>query len=129
MMHINRIKIAVLLRSGNSLLKKRFIFPQTYSTFIKRNNEKDKLENDENDKPIKFSTSKAATHPAAYTIARAKQYPKCQPDIISLCIGALLIYFCVLREENDIDEAIVASMSPEVLEQIYGKQEKTKHKN
>ncbi|KOC69380.1 hypothetical protein WH47_09338, partial [Habropoda laboriosa] len=75
---------------------------------------------DKFDRPIKFSTSKAATYPAGYS--HEFHGPKYQGVIVSLSILIFLLYFGVLREENDIDEKMVENIPTEILEQIYGKQ-------
>ncbi|CAL1285321.1 unnamed protein product [Larinioides sclopetarius] len=58
------------------------------------------------DEPIKFSTSEAGQWKAAYT-ARGKDYystPKVQPLVVVTSLTAFMIYFCILREENDLDD-------------------------
>jgi len=59
------------------------------------------------DKPIKFSTSKAALWKASDTHGGGSgkdDMPRFQPLVISLSVGVFLLYFLYLREENDIDE-------------------------
>ncbi|XP_055952498.1 uncharacterized protein LOC129988319 [Argiope bruennichi] len=58
------------------------------------------------DEPIKFTTSEAGQWKAAYT-ARGKDYystPRVQPIVIVTSLTAFMIYFCILREENDLDD-------------------------
>ena len=56
------------------------------------------------DKPIKFSTSDAYKHRAYDTFCRESKAPWYQPYVVSGSITVFLLYFCVFREENDIDE-------------------------
>lgn len=62
------------------------------------------LETENDDQPIKYSTSKAATMRIdEYRDPQGDKYPENQGIIISLSLAVFLIYFCILREENDID--------------------------
>lgn len=92
-----------------------------YSTSSK--NETIKNKNDDDDieraKPIKYSTSKASKFLSGNI---SKNVPPYQDTVVVTCLAIFLVYFCVLREENDIDKAMVENISPEILEQIYGKQ-------
>jgi len=57
------------------------------------------------DAPIKYSTSKASSWKAIDTHTTSNEdVPPSQPIIVTLSLMILLLYFCVLREENDIDE-------------------------
>jgi len=59
---------------------------------------------DDNDEPIKYSTSKAAAMRIdEYRMPHGDSIPWYQPYIISLSLTVFLGYFCILREENDID--------------------------
>lgn len=61
-------------------------------------------EDDSNDQPIKYSTSKAASMRInEYRDPYGDSIPWYQPYIVSLSLAVFLIYFCILREENDID--------------------------
>lgn len=55
--------------------------------------------------PIKFSTSQAAKRKLAVPIYQKKSetMPWYQPYSVVGSVAAFLIYFCVLREENDVD--------------------------
>lgn len=54
--------------------------------------------------PIKFSTSGAAVKRSIQPVKRAKQnMPWYQPFCVVGSVAIFLIYFCVLREENDVD--------------------------
>lgn len=61
-------------------------------------------EDDVTDQPIKYSTSKAATMRIdEYRNPVEDNYPWYQGYIVSASLAIFLIYFCILREENDID--------------------------
>lgn len=106
----------------------RYVFPQIYSTLrysiTSKKNETIKNKNDYEDDdikakmPIKYSTSKASKF---FSGSTSKNTPEHQDTVIITCFGIFLLYFCVLREENDIDEAMTKNIPPEILKQIYGK--------
>lgn len=85
------------------------------------NSKKKDEDDDDYDKPYKYSTSKAATHLARNTID-GRSRPNFEGIIIGLSIAVFFIYFGILREENDIDEAMIKNIDPAIIEQIYGKQ-------
>lgn len=60
------------------------------------------------DEPIKYSTSDAAKWKAIYSTSGKRYYeaPPIQSTAIMLSLTAFMIYFCILREENDLDEWI-----------------------
>lgn len=61
-------------------------------------------ETDDDDQPIKYSGSKAAyMRINEYRDPYGDQVPWYQPHCVSLSLTIFLIYFCILREENDID--------------------------
>lgn len=63
-----------------------------------------KLEASENE-PIKFSTSEAARKTVAPVMRRVtSNMPWYQPYSVVTSVAVFLIYFCVLREESDIDK-------------------------
>ncbi|XP_068983852.1 uncharacterized protein [Bombus flavifrons] len=122
MMHLKLIKNVLHLKSSKSFLEKRQSFLQMCSTLQYSINSKKKDEDDDDyDKPYVYSTSKAATYPARHTID-GRNRPTFEGLIIGLSIAVFFIYFGVLREENDIDEAMIKNINPAVVEQIYGKQ-------
>lgn len=124
-MHLKLIKNVLHLESSKSFLEKRQSFLQICSTLQYSVNSKKKDEDDgDYDKPYKFSTSKAATYPARYTID-GKSRPTYESLIIGLSLTAFFIYFGILREENDIDEAMIKNIDPAIVQQIYGKQKET----
>lgn len=64
---------------------------------------------DDLDSPIKYSSSEAAKWTAKNSYGIYKELnppPRSQGLVISLSVAVFLIYFCILREENDIDEQI-----------------------
>lgn len=75
------------------------------------------------DEPVKFSTSKAAIWRASQTYGDPnppdKKPPASQPFVVLGSIAALLLYFCVLREENDTD----LHLSKSLFERIAGLEE------
>lgn len=61
-------------------------------------------DDDDVNQPIKYSTSKAATMRIdEYRDPYGDDYPWYQSFSISLSLTVFLGYFCILREENDID--------------------------
>jgi len=58
------------------------------------------------DKPVKFSTSNANKHRAYDTFFHKSNAPWYQIHSVIASITVFLLYFCVLREENDIDAQI-----------------------
>jgi len=58
------------------------------------------------DKPIKFSTSDANKHRAYDSFFQKSNAPWYQVHCITGSVTALLLYFCVFREENDADEEL-----------------------
>lgn len=63
-----------------------------------------KIEATENE-PIKFSTSPAARRTVTPVIrnTKADDMPWYQPYSVVASVAVFLIYFCMLREENDVD--------------------------
>nr|CAD7594905.1 unnamed protein product [Timema genevievae] len=71
--------------------------------------------------PLKFTTSKAATWKAVETRGGEEDdWPWFQSYVISLSVGIFLIYFCILREENDVDQ----DLSKSLYDRISGLEEK-----
>ncbi|CAH2037987.1 unnamed protein product, partial [Iphiclides podalirius] len=61
------------------------------------------IEANENE-PIKFTTSGAAAKKPIQPVKRVKiDMPWYQPYCVIVSVAIFLIYFCVLREENDMD--------------------------
>jgi hypothetical protein len=63
------------------------------------------IEDDEDlEKPIKYSTTKAYNMRSdEYRLGDLDDSPWYQSHCVFLSITVFLIYFCILREENDID--------------------------
>ena len=68
---------------------------------------------DVNDEPVKFSQSKAKDH--VTFIRKSKSHPATARSLL-ISMTVFLLYFCVLREENDLDEKIEAMFSLEELD-------------
>ena len=68
-------------------------------------------EDDFMDKPIKFSTSGAKDHRAFDTFfPPPRNTPWYQSHVVTGSIAVFMIYFCMIREENDIDEELGKSL-------------------
>ncbi|XP_014240729.1 uncharacterized protein LOC106661695 [Cimex lectularius] len=65
-----------------------------------------------NDQPVKFSTSKASKWKAEFSRrgTSKEESPWFEPLAVGASAAVFLIYFCVLREENDIDEKLDISI-------------------
>lgn len=59
------------------------------------------------DAPVKFSTSRAATWKSRVTYSgrqtEVNQRPWYEPISVTVSVTIFLVYFCYLREENDVD--------------------------
>ncbi|CAL7934907.1 unnamed protein product [Xylocopa violacea] len=128
MKHIKLIESLLKRKNEIVLSQKRYPLSQMPLTAKYSIKSKKDYEYDEYDQPIKFSTSKAATFPAAYTTSEAQNRPWYQGMVVSGSLAVFMIYFCLLREENDIDENMIKNIPMEILEQIYGKAEVEKYK-
>jgi hypothetical protein len=69
-------------------------------------------QNDQDDGPIQYSTSKAGNYRAAdnFRLIDDDKYPPSQRHIINLSVFIFMLYFFVLREENDWDELFDKSL-------------------
>lgn len=77
----------------------------------------DRSDAEEDDKPYVYSKSKAAEWKAAQTFRPPERdVPPAQRWSVLLSISAFLIYFCVLREENDFDEYLARPITETVPE-------------
>jgi hypothetical protein len=67
---------------------------------------------DELERPVQYSKSAAATWKAQDTRSGGyyEDYPWFQPYVVSGSLTVFLLYFCVFREENDIDEELGKSL-------------------
>lgn len=94
------------------------IFIVDRSTFVSlQRTVNTKSVDDADDKPIPLSTTQAATWKAEHTRAPPNERVWFAPHVISASVGLFMIYFCILREENDIDEIIYRPL-PETLKGI-----------
>ena len=61
------------------------------------------------DEPVRFSTSNAAKWDAmdTFLLPKVRQQPKSQPFFVIASSAVFLIYFLVLREENEVDERMM----------------------
>lgn len=74
------------------------------ATEVKASPTSPKSEELENNEPMKFLGSKAASWEARRSRSGgADEGVSFQPYVISLSLAVFLVYFCILREENDID--------------------------
>lgn len=79
----------------------------------------------DDDKPVAYSTSKAATWKAEQSF-RSPNYdkiPEAQRWSVLASLSAFLLYFLVLREENDFDEYLARPLTETVpdIEKVTGK--------
>ena len=82
---------------------------------------------DPEDAPLRFSTSGAASWRARDTFgggAEEDDVPWYQMPSVLLSTAALLVYFCVLREESDIDERLSGGQAG-AMDQVPGLERQT----
>jgi hypothetical protein len=74
------------------------------------------------ERPVQYSKSKAYKWKAEETRSggHLKDHPWYQPYVVSGSLTVFLLYFCVFREENDIDEELGKSL----YDRIEGLEEK-----
>lgn len=87
------------------------IFPASVSRRFASTDKPKRSENDpehEDDQPVVYSTSKAAQWKAQYTFRPLVPNPPPEAQRWSVIISTtiFLLYFLVLREENDLDEKL-----------------------
>ena len=75
------------------------------------------IEDDLKDKPIPMSQTEAAKWKVAYNRVPPSKRVWYTPYVVSFSTAIFMIYFCYLREENDIDEMIYRPL-PETLDGI-----------
>ncbi|KAM3964413.1 uncharacterized protein ACR2FA_001393 [Aphomia sociella] len=92
-------------------MNRNFHFLRTYFRLNNRfRNFSSKVEINENE-PIKFTTSAAARKTAVPVFVKNKSdMPWYQPYSVVGSLTVFLIYFCVLREENDVDQEFNKSL-------------------
>lgn len=85
-------------------------FWRPVTSFAKQTKKEDEEEDDLN-KPIKFSTSPAAKWKAK-TSRTGDRNPRLwyEPYVVIASLSVFMVYFLVLREENDIDQELSRSL-------------------
>ncbi|KYM98454.1 PREDICTED: uncharacterized protein LOC108777517 [Cyphomyrmex costatus] len=113
----NIVRNSLLPRSKSILLKRYNARQLSYNSRsrwdeVAYRNQSKTLENEDDlDKPIKYSTSKASTmRIEEYRDPDGDNVPWYQPYIVHMSLVSFLIYFCILREENDIDELLYTDL-------------------
>ena len=68
------------------------------------------------DEPVKFSTSDAKKWDSMNTFVpeKGRRTPPTQPIIVILSVSVFLVYFLLLREENELDEALMRPLEDSV---------------
>ncbi|KAK4313026.1 hypothetical protein Pmani_008964 [Petrolisthes manimaculis] len=130
--------MTLLCRHGSSLIFNRIItlttrtqplqrhLPNVAVTHLRHKTIKASPDNEtiDLDKPFKFSTSRAATWKARQTFGGPKTEEEdqlwYQPFVVLLSLGVFLVYFCILREENDLD----SKLNKTLYDHIEGLEEK-----
>ena len=82
-------------------------------------------EEDDLSKPVEFSKTAAAKWKAKHTREPEEVAPPYQGLVVSLSLGTFMLYFFVLREENDVDAILYRPLS-ETLKEINDKKAKMK---
>lgn len=81
------------------------------------NGKVDSKYDDEDDKPYQYTTSNAAKWKAAQSFrAPENDAPPAQRWSVVASIAAFLIYFCILREENDLDQHLARPITETIPE-------------
>ncbi|XP_031833114.1 uncharacterized protein LOC116427201 [Nomia melanderi] len=114
------IKSISQIKNGQALLYRSATSHMHYTMKYSTNAKSKKCDDDDYDKPVKYSTSEAANWPACGTGTKGPDIPRYQTLIIMTSLALFLIYFGILREENDIDQKLTDGMSPEAKEFLYG---------
>jgi len=109
MRSLGRGQLTKCLRSPSTLAQRAF--SRTQEIYA----QKDKLTRfDEsqfvNDAPLKFRGSGGDSYRSHETFIIRSGRPKSQGMILSAALGVFLLYFFVLREENDVDDRLGLSM-------------------
>ncbi|XP_032683295.1 uncharacterized protein LOC116849834 [Odontomachus brunneus] len=96
---------------NKSILFKRYNVPQAVLNVRHKQNMTTEIDDDlEGTRPVVYSKSKAA-HMAVdeYRIPQ-RDMPSYQPAAVMISLIVFLVYFCILREENDIDEMMYVDL-------------------
>uniref|UniRef100_T1J1V6 Uncharacterized protein n=1 Tax=Strigamia maritima TaxID=126957 RepID=T1J1V6_STRMM len=113
----SRLLSQITILHGSSIVSNRL---PINGYCIKKTQKPDNEDDDDNDNvPIKFSTSNAAKWKALDSfnvVTDENRPPKYESLVVRLSVGLFLIYFCILREESDIDIDLVKPL-PERFEE------------
>ncbi|XP_011066058.1 PREDICTED: protein CCSMST1 [Acromyrmex echinatior] len=131
----NIIKNGLLLHGKSALLKRCNVRQISHNSKnrwdeVASRNQSTTLESEDDfDKPIKYSTSKAATmRIEEYRDPYGDSRPWYQGYVVSASLAVFLIYFCILREENDIDNLIYCDLNETLSKVKREEEEKLKFK-
>ena len=82
---------------------------QMQLTSTVKNNKAQQQPKRDPDEPVRFSTSNAAKWDAmdTFLLPKIRQMPKSQPFFVIVSSAVFLIYFLVLREENQLDQTMM----------------------
>jgi len=104
--------LRLLYLAKNKCVTHQVVLPalrQIHSSSIRISQRTTTEQEDDSDKPIQYTTSKAAEWRARQTFsggADTTDSPWYERFVVVGSVAVFLIYFCILREENDIDEEI-----------------------
>ncbi|XP_045497274.1 uncharacterized protein LOC123695457 [Colias croceus] len=84
-------------------MNKNFHLFRNYIRIFRGRSFSNKVENVNENEPIKFSTSGAAKARIRPILATPRNMPWYQPFSVVGSVAVFLIYFCMIREESDID--------------------------
>ncbi|XP_049546518.1 uncharacterized protein LOC125957698 [Anopheles darlingi] len=104
----------------NNLHFKQILVPSVnlYSFSVKQQKQSSE---ESNQKPLKYFGSQASRWTAQDSRSGPKRdIPWFQPYVVNFSVAIFLIYFCLLREENDIDQSLDRSL----FEHVPGLEEK-----
>ena len=78
---------------------------------VSKRNFAKKIEIYEDDAPVPYSESKAAMWKAEHSRHPPAVFVSYTPFVVTLSLIVFLSYFCIFREENDIDELLYRPLS------------------
>ncbi|XP_018376305.1 PREDICTED: protein CCSMST1 [Trachymyrmex cornetzi] len=132
----NIVKNSLLLHGKSALLRRYNVRQISHNSrsrcdvVVSRNQSTALESEDDLDKPIKYSTSKAATmRIEEYRDPYGDSRPWYQGYVVSASLAVFLIYFCILREENDIDDLIYCDLNKTLSRVKREEEEKLKLKS
>ncbi|XP_043495080.1 uncharacterized protein LOC122519584 [Polistes fuscatus] len=98
------VKVSLLNQCKRSFLARQTSLCNVLLQSNRKASSENKTVDEENvDEPIKYSTSKAATWLAAETRNPNINRHPYESNIIFISLSIFMIYFFILREENDVD--------------------------